>query len=389
MNTSQANGVIQTSVAPASRPKFPFAILFLVWVLVVVITTLVTMVLPESFASTARIKVERDQSDIPGMAGDRLPAGYDPYYIQTEFELIQSEVILGSVIEHLNLNKEWGKKYANGDILKTPETMTLLKGRIDLRPVRNTSLIEIRVYSEKAAEAADIANAVAGAYRDYRLNERVRKISGSIRVLEQAYDDNNSMIRSIRAEIADVSLQQAAQRTNGVEESTRRLEDLQRFAQVLFTKLAAEKVEMTLPATSMVQIVDTAMPGLRPVRPNKPLNIMIGIVVGGFGGLFLATLVYLLQRRELRRKAGVPRTPFPPRFRAIVHILIALVVGVVVGYHCASPMESTTFIVVPLSLLLGGIASAWIELANTRSIPASVGALGQTEPNDTAFDSKY
>ena len=287
------------------------------------------------------------------------------------------------------MNREWGKRYANGDRLRTHETISLLRGRIDLRPVRNTSLIEIRAYSEKPDEAAKIANAVAGAYRDYRLQERVRKISGSIRVLEQAYDDNNSMIRSIRAEMAEVSFQQAAQRTNRVEESTRRLEGLQRFGQALFTKLAAEKVEVTLPATSMVQIVDTAMPGLRPVRPNTPVNIMIGIVVGGLGGLFLATLVYLLQRREFRCKAGVPRTQFPPRFRAIVHILIALVVGVVVGYHCASPMEKSTFIVVPLSLLLGGIASAYIELANLRSIPASVGALGQTKPNDTGWNSKY
>ena len=116
------------------------------------------------------------------MSDKRRSMIYEPYFIQTEFELIQSELILGSVIERLNLNKEWGKKYAR-DILKTPETMILLTGRIDLRPVRNTSLIEIRVYSEKPDEAAKIANAVAGAYRDYRLQERMRKISGSIRVL--------------------------------------------------------------------------------------------------------------------------------------------------------------------------------------------------------------
>ena len=65
-----------------------------------------------------------------------------------------------------------GKKYAGGDRLKTPETMLLLKGRIDLRPVRNTSLIEIRVYSEKAAEAANIANAVAEAYKKHRLDQK-------------------------------------------------------------------------------------------------------------------------------------------------------------------------------------------------------------------------
>ena len=118
----------------------------------VITATLVTFILPESFSSTARIKIERDQTDITAMADRGGAVGYDPYFIQTEFELIQSEVILGTVIERLDLNKEWGKKYANGDLLKTPETMTLLKGRIDLRPVRNTSLIEIRVYSEKATK---------------------------------------------------------------------------------------------------------------------------------------------------------------------------------------------------------------------------------------------
>ena len=56
------------------------------------------------------------------------PISYDPYFIQTEFEVIQSEVILGKVIEDLDLNNEWGKKYANGEPLKTSETIALLKG---------------------------------------------------------------------------------------------------------------------------------------------------------------------------------------------------------------------------------------------------------------------
>ena len=87
------------------------------------------------------------------------------------------------------------------------------------------------------------------------------------------------------------------------------------------------------------------------------------------GGLFLATLVYVLQRRAFRRRSGLPRTQFPPHFRAAVHILIALVVGLVVGYHCASPLDLTTIIVVPVTLLLGGIASAYTELANPRLDP--------------------
>ena len=62
---------------------------------------------------------------------------YDPYFIQTEFEVIQSELILGKVIESLNLNVEWGKKFRGGVPLKTTETMEILKKRMELRPVRN------------------------------------------------------------------------------------------------------------------------------------------------------------------------------------------------------------------------------------------------------------
>src|ERR1035441_4590547 len=118
-------------------------VILAVFLLVVITATLVTFILPESYSSIARIKIERDQSDISSMMERGGVAGYDPYFIQTEFELIQSEVILGKVIDDLDLNREWGKKYANGERLKTPETIALLKSRMDLRPVRNTSLIAI------------------------------------------------------------------------------------------------------------------------------------------------------------------------------------------------------------------------------------------------------
>src|SRR5439155_17663782 len=89
-------------------------VILAVFLLVVITATLVTFILPKSFSSTARIKVERDQSDISEIGGRMTAPGaaYDPYFIQTEFEVIQSEVILGKVIEELNLNVEWGKKYA-------------------------------------------------------------------------------------------------------------------------------------------------------------------------------------------------------------------------------------------------------------------------------------
>src|SRR5207249_3278646 len=162
-------------------------VILAVFLLVVITATLVTFILPESFSSSARIKVERDQSDIQGMMEHSFGGSYDPYFIQTEFEVIQSEVILGKVIQDLDLNKEWGKKFANGETLKTPETMGILKSRMDLRPVRNTSLIDIRVYSDRPEEAARLANAIAKAYHDHRLEQRQEMSRGGIKSLEDRF----------------------------------------------------------------------------------------------------------------------------------------------------------------------------------------------------------
>ena len=101
--------------------------------------------------------------------------------------MIQSEVILGKVIEDLDLNKEWGKKYAGGERLKTPETILMLKSRLDLRPVRNTSLIEIRVFSEKPDEAAKIANALAEAYKSTANSNAWSLSRGGIKALEERF----------------------------------------------------------------------------------------------------------------------------------------------------------------------------------------------------------
>ena len=146
-------------------------VIIAVFLLVVITATLVTFILPESFVSKATIKVERDKSDIEELGGKVGYNQYDPYYIATEFEVIQSELILGIVVSNLILKVEWGKKFNEGQALGTQETLALLGGRINLRPVRNTMLIDINVYGENPAEAANLANNIAESYKQFRLNQ--------------------------------------------------------------------------------------------------------------------------------------------------------------------------------------------------------------------------
>ncbi len=420
-------------------------IILAVFLLVVITATLVTFILPESFSSTARIKIERDQSDVTPLMGERgVMMGYDPYFMQTEFELIRSELILGKVIKDLDLNREWGNKYANGMPLKTPETIRMLKGHMDLRTVRNTSLIEITVLRENADEAAKIANAVADAYRNYRRDQRKNLSEGGIRALEARFNDQSNKVAEaqqrvddlrVKLNISDViasgegpsplmtaetlrkleslrieseteyvrqakllerlkdqgkelgpeGLAQAIpsaapdpqlstlldqltiveqrlvaqekqfgeknveitstkalvddihdkirRRVNGIMlglddrvfslsnslaslerevalattndvvranqtrpyfEAKRTLELLQRFGQILDMRIASEKIDVDLPKTTMVEIVDQAVPGLSPVQPNKVLNIALGVIIGLVVGVGLAFFIEYL-----------------------------------------------------------------------------------------------
>ncbi len=183
-----------------------------VFLITMIIATAVTFILPESYASTARIKVDNSIS---------ITNQYDPYFIQTEFEIIQSQVVLEPVIAKLNLNVEWGKKYFKGETLKTTEAIEMLKGRLSLAPVRGTKLIAITVYSDDRREAATVANAVAESYLDY-----------------------------------------AARKNNKAE------------------------------------ITDRAEPGRYPVKPNKPLNIALGVVAGIILGALAAAIVGFFASRK-------------------------------------------------------------------------------------------
>jgi hypothetical protein len=82
-----------------------------------------------------------------------------------------------------------------------------------------------------------------------------------------------------------------ANRSQPYFEAKRSLEELQRFRQVLATKIASEKIELELPKTAMVEIVDRAAPALRPASPNLPRAlalIALGVLLDIAGFLLLA-----------------------------------------------------------------------------------------------------
>ena len=173
-------------------------VILAVFLLVVLTAAAVTFLLPKTYMSTVRISVEKDISDINPLGFAQVSSQYDPYFMETEFQKIKSKRVLHKVIDQLNLNKRWGDQINEGILLKTPETYELLSGRLDVRQTRNTTLIEIHVYSsakhEPAKEAAEIANKIADVYRETRNDLDKEQARSGIKALEKKLEQQNEAV---------------------------------------------------------------------------------------------------------------------------------------------------------------------------------------------------
>src|SRR6185503_12845969 len=177
-------------------------VILAVFLLVVITATVVTLMYPESFAATAKIEVEQNRPDLGGIGTEgTLSANYDPYFLLTEFETIQSQEVLSRVSDAMHLKEEWGKKYNNGQPMNESDVEQMIKGRLDLRNIRNTKFIEIKAFSDSAEEAARLANTVAESYRQFRSDEYDKLKNGGINSLQSQLQEEDQHIVMLQSNV--------------------------------------------------------------------------------------------------------------------------------------------------------------------------------------------
>ncbi len=123
----------------------------LVGLVVFALAAAITSLLPRTYAATARIKLAATQN-------------LDPYALQNEFARFESPEFLQQVADKAGLRTIWKESLLGDDAAQAGQIAFRLRNAMEVRPVRNTGLVEIRYHSESAGEAADIANAIARTY---------------------------------------------------------------------------------------------------------------------------------------------------------------------------------------------------------------------------------
>jgi succinoglycan biosynthesis transport protein ExoP len=169
------------------------SLILMVFFLCLVTSTLLTIWLPKQYSSMVQIEVQKDDPEVA--ITDAHASGYtaDPYFLTTQFKIIESYRILTNVIVNLRLDEKLAQQ--NGAARWTiDETYEYLVNRLSVEQTRMTSLIEISVRNTDPQMAANIANAVADSYREFRLDSwRQTKYRGIKALEEKLFTETNEL----------------------------------------------------------------------------------------------------------------------------------------------------------------------------------------------------
>lgn len=187
-----------------------WSIFVTVFLIVSIISTTITFLLPEIYASTARLQVTSSWHVSP----------------EDFITVFDSDTFLASVVDRFDLKNIWGKKYD----MPEENVMKLLRGRLRTSVVSESGIISVTVFSDDPRAAAQLANGITKGLPDYLANN---KVTGS--------DESHPVL-----------------------------------------------------TPDMVKITDGAVPVMTPVRPNKPLDIGLGMLFGVFLASGVAALAGLI-----------------------------------------------------------------------------------------------
>jgi uncharacterized protein involved in exopolysaccharide biosynthesis len=178
--------------------------------LVVLAGIVVTFYTPKQYMAATLIQVKRDASDVDVFRRDAI--AYDPLFLRTQFELIQSSTVIEDVVSRLELDKVLPKAYGYDNL--PPEkifdqTVALISAGMKARQYRDTDLVEIQIRlrelggdDEIAPQvSADIANTIAEVYRDQTIARKRDGIERALGALNDALKVQDAKVDEAQAAV--------------------------------------------------------------------------------------------------------------------------------------------------------------------------------------------
>ena len=181
--------------------------------LVVITGILVTYSMPKAYMASSLIQVKADSPDVDVFQQEIMR--YDPLYLRTQFEVIQSAPVVEEVVRKLGLTERLGRAYGYLEALGDrafDETVKLISKSMRVQQYRDTNLIEVQIYlnelggAREAAPdlAAQIADAIVVAYRNQSLQRSNDNTRRALEALNEALQEQQVRVEEAESRVADI-----------------------------------------------------------------------------------------------------------------------------------------------------------------------------------------
>jgi capsular polysaccharide biosynthesis protein len=276
--------------------------------LLVTAVGLLSLTRPQEYQSRARIKLPVKEAEGPEAHKLSLVPGCD--LVECEFELIQSEAILSRVVDVLDLNSKWGKRFATSKKLRiSDEIIPLLRQQTKLRAVPNSGIVEICFIGDDPQEAARIANTIAEVYHDWRCQGVRKLVQSAMTALEKQLEVTEQKIKKAEGNLEQLSkesnispseLESDLLKTNfpAYSKAKTELDEMQNLKRLLAGKLQFEQAmishtDLNPPDDSQMIVLERAVPMLTPYGHRRQLGGVLALT----GLAILLAGVYVLSEK--------------------------------------------------------------------------------------------
>jgi capsular exopolysaccharide synthesis family protein len=183
-----------------------------VFLLVVATGVWVSLTLPKAYEGVTVIEVKDDTLDVQVFAPRDAGTRYDPYFLRTQFEIIQSTPIVEETVRKLGLQDRMAKEPDCQQY--TPDkvwgmTVRMLQRGLTVQQFRDTNLIEIRVRLSAPKDnawqiAADASDAIADIYRTFSMRRRMETTERGLHALQQSLEEQKRRVAAAETKVEEI-----------------------------------------------------------------------------------------------------------------------------------------------------------------------------------------
>jgi polysaccharide biosynthesis transport protein len=179
--------------------------------LVVATGVIFTYSMPKVYQSSVVIQVKEETPDVAIFQQEMMR--YDPLFLRTQFEIIQSGPIIEEVVRRLNLAERLAKAIPEIAAMNREEafaqTVKIVTRSMRVQQFRDTNLIEIQMYLSEPEDtapqvSAELSNMIAEVYRDQSMSRTRNVTERALKALFQSLEEQKLRVEEVEGRVKSV-----------------------------------------------------------------------------------------------------------------------------------------------------------------------------------------